>query len=55
MGAELIDGAHPFLIWRIVGPVRDFRYLTESLSRRLDVLTMFFFSHVAKLCIRSQA
>jgi hypothetical protein len=36
MWAEFVNRSHPFLIWRIVGPVGNFRDLTQSLSCRLQ-------------------
>jgi hypothetical protein len=55
MGAKLIDGARPFLVWRIIGRAGDLRDLAQPLSRRFDVLAMFLFSHVADFSVRSQA
>ena len=33
MRTKLIDGSHPFLIWRIIGVIGDFGDFVQSVSR----------------------
>jgi hypothetical protein len=55
MGTHLVDSPHPLFIGRIVRTVWDLGDLSESPSRRLDVLTVFFVRHPKQFPIWPQA
>ena len=55
MRTEFIDRSHPFLIWRVIRVVGDFRDFMQPTPRRFEAFAPLLIGFLAELPIRSQA